>query len=56
MLFKMKFKVVEIRESGATITHYLEGRKHDVKADIENFKKNSKRYELVGKDGMVVWV
>ena len=56
MLFKKKFKVVEIRESGAAITHYLKGRKHDLTKDIETFKQNAKRYELVGKDGMIVWM
>lgn len=55
MLFEKKFKVVEIRESGAVITHYLKGHKHDVKKDVEVFKQKSKRYEMVGKDGMIVW-
>lgn len=56
MLFEKKFKVVEIHESGAVITHYLKGRKHDLKKDIETFKQKGKRYEIVGKDGMIVWV
>ena len=56
MLFRMKFKVVEIRESGAIITHYLEGRKYDVKRDIEILKKESKNYEMFGDEGMVVWI
>jgi hypothetical protein len=56
MLFEKKFKVVEIRESGATITHYLKGHKHDVNKDIETFKQKAKRYELVGKAGLVVWM
>lgn len=55
MLFEKKFKVVEIRESGAVITHYLKGNKHDVKKDVEAFKQKAKRYEVVGKTGMVVW-
>lgn len=55
MLFEKKFKVVELRESGATITHFLKGSKRDVKKDIEMFKQNYKRYEMVGKDGMIVW-
>lgn len=55
MLFEKKFKVVEIRESGVVLTHYLKGRKYDVNKDIEVFKKRAKRYELVGKAGMVVW-
>jgi hypothetical protein len=55
MLFEKEFKVVEIRESGAVITHYLKGRKHDLNRDIEVFKHKAKRYELVGKTGMVVW-
>lgn len=57
MLFKnYKFEVVEIRKSGATITHYLNGRKKDVEKDIETFKKNSKAYQTVGKDGLIVWM
>ncbi len=55
MLFEKKFKVVEIHESGAVITHYLKGREHDVKKDIEVFKQKAKRYEMVGKEGMIVW-
>lgn len=55
MLFEKKFKVVEICESGATITHFLRGKKRAVKKDIEMYKQNAKRYEMVGKDGMIVW-
>lgn len=55
MLFEVKFQVVEVRESGATIKHYLKGRKRDVKKDIEAFKQQAKRYEMVGKEGMIVW-
>lgn len=54
-MFELKFKVVEIRENGVTITHYLKGKKHDVKKDIEMFKTNSKNYEMFGTEGMVVW-
>lgn len=55
MLFEKKFKVIELRESGAVITHYLKGHKHDVEKDIEAFKQKANRYEMVGKTGMVVW-
>ncbi len=55
-MFRMKFKVVEIYPSGLTVTHYLEGWKKDVKADIEMFKKNAKSYEFFGNKGMVVRV
>lgn len=55
-MFTMEFEVVEIRKSGAVITHYLKGKKKDVKKDIETFKFNAVNYELVGKNGMVVWV
>ena len=55
MLFEMKFKVVEIRDGGVTFTHYLKGKRRDVKKDIDEFKQTAKRYEMVGKDGMVVW-
>ena len=55
MLFEKKFKVIEIRESGAVITHYLKGRKHEVNKDIEAFKQKATRYEIVGTTGMIVW-
>ena len=55
MLFEMTFKVVELRDGGAVITHYLKGSKRDVEKDIETFKRASKRYEMFGKEGMVVW-
>lgn len=55
MLFNKKFEVVEICDNGVTITHYLNGKKKDVKKDIEMFKKQSKRYTMVGSNGMIVW-
>lgn len=55
MLFEKHFKVVEILENGVTITHLLRGKRRDVKKDIEMIKRKSKKYEMVGKDGMVVW-
>lgn len=54
-MFKMEFKVVEILSDGCTITHYLKGTKQAVENDIKNFKANSRRYELFGKEGMIVW-
>lgn len=56
MMFRKNFKVVEIRESGVTVTHYLEGKKKDVNKDVETFKKQAKNYEMIGKEGMIVWV
>lgn len=55
MLFKIKFKIVENCDGGVVITHYLSGSKRDVKRDIEKFKKESKKYEMFGKEGMIVW-
>lgn len=55
MLFEMTFKVVELRDGGTVITHYLKGSKNDVRKDIEMFKQKSKRYEMFGNEGMVVW-
>ena len=54
-MFKVEFKVVEIRSNGDTITHYLKGTRQAVEADIKHFKAKSRRYELFGKEGMVVW-
>ena len=56
MLFKKRFTVVEIRENGVTITHYLRGSKKDVEAKIKEFKNRARGCERVGKEGMVVWV
>lgn len=55
MLFEYKFDVVEIRKSGACITHYLKGKRKDVKKDVEKIKMKASKYELVGKNGMIVW-
>lgn len=55
MLFEMRFKVVEICDGGVTVTHYLKGSKRAVKQDIEKFKKESKKYEMFGNEGMIVW-
>lgn len=55
MLFEKKFEVVEIYENGVVITNYLKGHKRDVKKDIENYKHAAKKYEMVGKNGMIVW-
>ena len=54
-MFKVKFKVVEIRDGGVVISHYLVGTKKDVKKDIGIFKLKSKKYEMFGKEGMIVW-
>ena len=57
MLFKKKkFVVVEIRKSGAKITHYLSGSKDNIECAIERFKGRSIDYVMVGNEGMVVWV
>ena len=39
MLFNKKFEVVEIRDNGVTITHFLNGKRSDVNKDIEMFDK-----------------
>lgn len=56
MLFDITFGVLEIRESGATVKHYLRGSRQNVKKDVEMYKKRAKRYEMLGKNGMIVWV
>ena len=57
MLFKKKkFVIVEIRKSGAKITHYLSGSKDNIECAIERFKGRSIDYVMVGNEGMVVWV
>ena len=54
-MFNKRFKVVEIRSSGAVITHFLRGPRKLVNKDVERYKKSSKKYEMIGKDGMIVW-
>ena len=56
MLFEKKFKVVVIYDSGAVVTHYCKGEQKELKKEIEAFKQKAKKYEMVGKGGMVVWV
>jgi hypothetical protein len=55
-MFEMKFKVVQILANGGVITHYLKGKPRDVKLDILDFKKASKKFEMFGKEGMIVWM
>ena len=58
MLFNKdyKYNVVEIRDNGAVIQHYLKGKKRDIKKDIELFKKNCKTYMIVDKNSLIVWM
>lgn len=57
MLFKTKFVVVEVnKRSGVTITHYLNGSRKEVNESVKKFKMNSNNYQMVGKNGMIVWV
>lgn len=58
MLFKSEYKynVVEIRDSGAVVQHYLKGKKRDVQKDVKAFKKNCKTYMIVDKNSLIVWV
>jgi hypothetical protein len=56
MLFETKFEVLELRDNGVKITHWLKGKRKDVKKDIDMFKKNSKDYKMVGKKYMIVWI
>ena len=46
MLFETKFEVLELRDNGVKITHWLKGKRKDVKKDIDMFKKNSKDYKM----------
>ena len=56
IMFEMKFKIVQILENGGIITHYLKGKPRDVKLDILDFKKASKKFEMFGTEGMIVWM
>ena len=56
VIFKKRFKIVEIRD-GIIITHvYSKQNFKDLKGDIENFKKKSASYQMFGKEGMVVYM
>ena len=54
-MFKTRFKIVEIRNGGVTVTHYLVGTKNEVNRDVKTLKQESKKYEMFGKEGMIVW-
>ena len=54
-MFNKKFKIVEIHKSGAVVTHYLKGKRNEVEKDIKTFINKSELYEMIGKDGMIVW-
>lgn len=55
-MFTKKFKIVEIRNSGVVVTHYLKGKKAEVKKDVEAFKDISYKYEMMSKNSMIIWV
>lgn len=58
-MFNKHFKIVEIRKSGAVITHYLKGKKAEVNKDIEAFKGIATKYEMMKKkkrNGHLGWV
>lgn len=50
-----KFRIVEICEGCLKITHHLSGKRKDVNKDIEKIKKRSTSFEMIGKNGMIVW-
>lgn len=54
-MFNKKFKIVEIHKSGSVVTHYLKGKRNEVEKDIKTFINKSESYEMIGKDGMIVW-
>ena len=57
MLFNnYRFEVVQIYRSGTRVTSYHIGRKKAVLRDIERYKKNCKSCQMVGTNGMIVWV
>lgn len=56
MLFERKFELVEIRDNGVRVTHYMHGFKHEIERELEWYKNNSRDYQLIGKNGMIVWV
>ena len=54
-MFEFKFTVFEYRDSGACITHYLHGKKKDVKRKVDILKEQAKCYEMLDKHGMIMW-
>lgn len=56
MLFKKNFEIIEIRESGTVVTHYMSGTKKAWKEEIECWKRDAKNYKMVGKSAMIAWV
>lgn len=55
-MFKKNFKIEVIRtDSNATVTIYMRGTRKQIKHDVEMYKGMSSRYEMFGKNGMVMW-
>lgn len=54
MFFNNTFEVVEIRGK-VQVKTIMRGSKKAIKKDIENIKANAKNYQMVGKNGMIVW-
>ena len=55
-MFDKKFEIVEIRNNGVVVKHIFRGKKKSLKEDIKAFKGISSKYEMIGKEGMVIWV
>lgn len=54
-IFDTRFEVIEYRNSGAKITHYLKGSNYRVKRDVEMFKKKSRAFIVNGRKKMTIW-
>lgn len=55
-MFDKKFEIIEIRINGVVFKHILRGKKKSLEEDIKAFKGISSKYEMIGKEGMVIWV
>ena len=55
-MFNKKLEIVEIRINGVVVKHILRGKKKRLEEHIKAFKGISSKYEMIGKEGMVIWV
>lgn len=52
---KFSFEVIIIMDDGIVCQDFYRGKKKDVMRDIKEVMENASKYEMVGKNGMIVW-
>lgn len=52
---KFSFEVITIMDDGIICKDFYRGKKKDVMRDIKKVMEYASKYEMVGKNGMIVW-